>query len=125
MDRHVRATFLERLNSGARWLILECFFIIKLTSNLVFEKKVFRILGLSQVQDWLNDDTIFSVYRDDTIKLFNKLQQTKEVQYVTSGTLATGLGAARLPDLESAAPSPETCLEHIRKGSADFWYLQN
>lgn len=53
------------------------------------------------------------MYRDDTLKLFNKLQQTKEVQYVTSGTLATGLGAARLPDLESAPPSSETCLEHI------------
>ena len=63
--------------------------------------------------DWLNDDSIFSVYRDDTIKLFNKLQQSKEVQYVTSGTLATGLGAARLPDLESCSPSQETCTEHV------------
>ena len=68
---------------------------------------------LSSTSDWLNDESIFSVYRDDTIRLFNKLQQNKEVQYVTSGTLATGLGAARLPDLESSPPSTETCLEHV------------
>jgi hypothetical protein len=75
MDRHVRASFLERLHT-----------------------------------DWLNDETIFSIYRDDISKLFTKLQQNKEVQYVTTGNLSN---TARLPELETIEPTEQTCLDYV------------
>ena len=71
MDRHIRANWLDRLNT-----------------------------------DWLNESKVFSIYRDDIQKLFDRLQRNKEVSYSTTGNLTAGV---RLPDLESSAPTDVEC----------------
>ena len=71
---------------------------------------MFILTKVEKGSDWLNDETIFSIYRDDISKLFSKLQQNKEVQYVTTGNLSN---TARLPELETIEPTEQTCLDYV------------